>query len=123
MKKIIENKHGAFVNENEHNENLESHNETVRYFNELKKKKELSKSFAELKKDFAKLKKLEGNDSLYYPARDKFVEKLRKFLYLEFTELSKENFLWLCDRVSTFRPVAPFSFLVSVSMRKGGRNG
>lgn len=79
----------------------------------------LQKQFAELKKAYAKLHKMEGgeNTNAYYAEREKFVELLRKFLYLDFTELNKKNFLWLCDRVSTFRPVAPFSFLVSISLR------
>lgn len=85
----------------------------------------MKKEFAELKKDFAKLQKLEngsqGSD-LYFAEREKFTQKLRKFLYLEFTELSKPNFLWLCDRVSTFRPVQPFSFLVSVSNRQSKKD-
>lgn len=82
---------------------------------------EMQKQFAELKKGYAKLQKLEGNtgnNDAYYAERENFVRALQKFLYQPFTELSKENFLWLCDRVSTFRPVAPFSFLVSISNRK-----
>jgi hypothetical protein len=81
----------------------------------------LKADFAELKKGYAKLQKLEGNsgnNDAYYAERAIFVEALRKFLYHDFTELNKENILWLCDRVSTFRPVAPFSFLVSISNRK-----
>lgn len=82
----------------------------------------LRKQFADLKKGYAKLQKFEngsmGSDA-YYAERENFTNLLRKFiLYQEFTELNKENFLWLCDRVSTFRPVAPFSFLVSISNRK-----
>lgn len=82
----------------------------------------MKEQFKNLKKGFAKLKTLEGNDTLYYAEREKFVEALRKFLYTEFTDLSKENFLWLCDRVSTFRPVQPFSFLVSISNRGTRKN-
>jgi hypothetical protein len=81
----------------------------------------LKADFAELKKGYAKLQKLENGSSgsdAYYNEREIFVEALRKFLYQDFTELNKENFLWLCDRISTFRPVAPFSFLVSISNRK-----
>lgn len=81
----------------------------------------LKADFAELKKGYAKLQKLENGSSgsdAYYNERAIFVEALRKFLYHDFTELNKENFLWLCDRISTFRPVAPFSFLVSISNRK-----
>lgn len=80
----------------------------------------MQKQFSDLKKGYAKLKKLENLvcNEVYYAERELFVKALQKFLYTEFTELSKENFLWLCDRVSTFRPVAPFSFLVSISNRK-----
>lgn len=81
----------------------------------------LTKQFAELKKGYAKLEKLEGD--AYYAEREKFTEALRQFLYLPFTELSKANFLWLCDRVSTFRPVPPFSFLVSISSRNLKKKG
>jgi hypothetical protein len=79
---------------------------------------EMKKQFAELKKGYVKLQKFEGDNDAYYTEREIFVKALQKFLYLEFTELTKENFLWLCDRISTFRPVAPFSFLVSISNRK-----
>lgn len=82
----------------------------------------MKKEFAELKKDFAKLEKTtfipNEENKVYWNLHRAFTEKLRKFLYLEFTELSKPNFLWLCDRVSSFRPVEPFSFLVSISNRK-----
>jgi hypothetical protein len=81
----------------------------------------INEQFKNLKKEYAKLQKLEGASQgfdAYYVEREKFVNTLRKFLYTDFTELSKENFLWLCDRVSTYRPVAPFSFLVSISNRK-----
>lgn len=78
----------------------------------------LKKDFANLKKGHKRLEALKNDDRLYYVEREKFVSALRKFLHLEFTELSKENFLWLCDRVSTYRPVEPFSFLVSISIRK-----
>lgn len=54
----------------------------------------------------------------YFQIQERLKEQLKQFLKLEFTDLPKAKFLHLCDLVSTHRPVAPFSFLVSISMRK-----
>lgn len=79
---------------------------------------EMKKQLKQLKRDFNRLSKMEVSDGAYWSEREKFVIALQKFLRLEFTKLSKDNLLWLCDRVSTYRPVQPFSFLVTISMRK-----
>lgn len=55
---------------------------------------------------------------MYFTIEDHLNKMLREFLYSDFTSLSKEKFLQLCDLVSSHRPVAPFSFLVSISNRK-----
>jgi len=74
----------------------------------LKVKKELQKEA--LKGD--------NNHQKYYVLENTLKAMLRDFLRTEFTTLSKEKFLILCDLVSSHRPVEPFSFLVSISIRK-----
>ncbi len=77
----------------------------------------VNKDFKALTKQVAKLNALSGSNE-YYVQRDVLVDMLIQFLRTEFTQLNKPNFLKLCDMVSTYRPVQPFSFLVSISIRK-----
>lgn len=78
--------------------------------------KTIELEFAGLARQLAKLKKMEQNEK-YWAERENFVENLKAYLKEEFTELPKSKFLTLCDMVSTYRPVQPFSFLVSISLR------
>lgn len=78
---------------------------------------DISKLFSGILKQEKKIKSLEGSKD-YWKEREVLVESLRSFLREDFTKLPKEKFLKLCDMASTYRPVQPFSFLVSVSMRK-----
>ncbi len=87
----------------------------------------VKKEFRAIKADFKKLVAMESinwelfsNDSKsqYWIDHEKFTSKLKDFLRTEFTTLPKNDFLMLCDLVSRFRPVQPFSFLVSISIRK-----
>lgn len=59
----------------------------------------------------------EGYD-MYFTIQEHLKKQLTELLYTDFTTLSKEKFLHLCDLMSTHRPIAPFSFLVSISNRK-----
>lgn len=78
-----------------------------------------------IKQDFAAILKIEkelskftGTDHLdqYFKIQAKLKEALVQFLRKDFTVLSKKQFLKLCCLVSSHRPVAPFSFLVSIGM-------
>lgn len=84
------------------------------------------KKFRLIKAIAKKLDKHKDDSDLkeYFEIQNALKKLIVEFLRLpEFTSISKEDFLHLCDLVSAHRPVQPFSFLVSVSMRKGGRNG
>jgi hypothetical protein len=78
------------------------------------------KAIMKVKKKLNKLsvKPNSGYDDKVWELDKQLKELLREFLRMEFTLLSKERFLTLCDLVSSHRPVEPFSFLVSVSLRK-----
>ncbi len=78
----------------------------------LKTEKKLNKY-----KDCASDKDKAGYD-MYFVIQDHLKKQLVELLYTDFTTLSKEKFLHLCDLVSSHRPVQPFSFLVSISNRK-----
>lgn len=84
---------------------------------------EIKKAFKEiikLKKELVKLSLLpvSANDK-YYQIEGELKEKIKEFLYSEFVAvLNKNQFLELCDLISTHRPVEPWQFLVTVSIRK-----
>lgn len=80
----------------------------------------VNKDFRAIAKQVVKLSTLtdKSKETEYYANRDVLIKMLQNFLRTEFTTLSKESFLMLCDLVSTYRPVQPFSFLVSISLRK-----
>lgn len=80
---------------------------------------EVRKLFSDILKQERKMKKMDNSadNTEFYKEREILVDMLRKFLYVEFTTLSKAKFLKLCCLVSSYRPVQPFSFLVSISMQ------
>lgn len=88
----------------------------------MKTPESVTKEFKAIVQQEKKMKGFSGNDVIkkenYYFERDVLNKLLVQFLRNDFTTLNKEKFLKLCDMCSTYRPVAPFSFLVSISMRK-----
>lgn len=60
-----------------------------------------------------KLKALEGNEKEYYPAREAFKQDLSRLLRYDFSVLESKQILKLASLVSTYRPVAPHSFLIT----------
>lgn len=73
--------------------------------------------FNEIKKIHRKLLKLKNSGDKYYDQRKVLNEALVKFLRLDFSVLTKLELMYLISIVSTYRPVEPFSFLVSCSMK------
>lgn len=53
------------------------------------------------------------NKPTYYPNRDLFVKQLAAFLREDFSKLKTLELLKICSLVSTYRPVAPHSFLIT----------
>lgn len=78
---------------------------------------EIKKQYAAILKAEKTMLKYLGKDE-YFKHQQTLKDLLVQFLRTEFTTLPKEKFLKVCDLVSSHRPVAPFSFLVSISMRK-----
>lgn len=79
----------------------------------------------QIKKEFKEIKKLRdkiatmGNTEQYHSGAEILKQKIKDFLYSEFVPvLNKNQFLELCDLISSHRPVEPWSFLVTVSIRK-----
>lgn len=86
----------------------------------MKTSPEITKDFKAIEAQEKKMKTFSGSPQ-YYDEQKILNEMLIKFFRTEFTTLPMEKFLCLCDMVSTYRPVPPFSFLVSISMRKHDR--
>jgi hypothetical protein len=84
-------------------------------------KKDVLKEFSAIRKQAKKVKTLAVKpkaENEYFTEQNTLKAMIRDFLRTEFTLLPKESFFELSDLVSSHRPVEPFSFLVSVSLRK-----
>lgn len=69
--------------------------------------------FAEILQAENKLDSLQGNE--YWDFNTVFTKQLQMFLAYNFTCLNTRQLLKLCALVSRYRPVQPFSFLVTCS--------
>lgn len=79
---------------------------------------EVQQVFNSIRKDAQELHYIEctASDKEYHPKMVAMTERLKKFLYQDFSVLSGRDILILCLLVSKYRPVQPFSFLVTCSM-------
>lgn len=57
----------------------------------------------------------QATTSDYYTIQESLNDDLRAFIRMNFTYLNTRQLLKLCAMVSAYRPVQPFSFLVSCS--------
>jgi hypothetical protein len=67
--------------------------------------------FRRLSLEAGRLKQLEGDE--YFKAQEAFNGRLRTFLREDFSVLSTHQLLTLISWVSSHRPVAPHSFLIT----------
>lgn len=71
--------------------------------------------YSKLLKREAGMKANAENDKLYYQLQEMLNNELREFLRLNFSYLNTKQLLKLCAMVSSYRPVAPHSFLITCS--------
>ncbi len=79
------------------------------------------KQFKAICKLESELNVLSNNDTLkgddvYYTKREVLQKELKAFIRTDFRVLNAKELLKLCTLVSKFRPVEPFSFLVTCSL-------
>lgn len=78
--------------------------------------KEMQSRFIALLEEEKELSILpQGDSNKYYQAQEKFTSNLRIFIRADFSSLSSRQLLKLCSLISAYRPVEPFSFLVTCS--------
>ncbi len=82
----------------------------------MKTPESVAKEFKAIVLQEKKMKQYEG--AFYYKESEILIGMLLVFLRNEFTTLDKPKFLHLCDMASSYRPVAPHTFLTYISMRK-----
>lgn len=75
---------------------------------------EIKKEFNSILKEAREIQKITGKE--YYPRQEDFTKRLKVFIRWDFSQLTATQLLQLCTLVSKFRPVEPFSFLVSCSL-------
>lgn len=84
----------------------------------------IAAEFNKIKKSYKKLNEISTADDNYYAERYQFNVKLREFIQQQnFTDLNKNNLLLLCVLVSTYRPVEPWSFLLTLSIQLDKNKG
>jgi hypothetical protein len=83
--------------------------------------KTLQSEFAKIKKEAKSLAKLQ--DQAFWDRQDVLKKMLQDFFYnfkssngVTFIDLSKSDFLLLCELVSSLRPIEPHSFLTRIAM-------
>lgn len=76
--------------------------------------KAILSAFADLLGKNKEMKEKAGTDD-YYELESELKQDLRLFLRMNFSCLNSRQLLTLCAMVSAYRPVEPFSFLITCS--------
>lgn len=74
---------------------------------------EIKKEFNSILKEARFLAGIHGKE--YYERQEELCKRLKVFIRWDFSQLNETQILQLCALCSKFRPVEPFSFLVSCS--------